>query len=249
MKSLFWKKLSNKVVVDSFWKDVDESTIKLDTSKLEELFSKAKFQAKNPSSGKNNSKAKSSISFVDSPPTECWDRSLAWPKRVESKDIKRAIQQIDDRMLSLDILTSLEKLLPTPEERDSINSFEGDKSKLANVEKFFVEILSKDVVQRVKVTKEKASFDDLLKECKGKISTMQSATRELKTSQSFRVFDRSASSWQLLEWWKCKRTSVRFHLETLMKLDVLKTKDNKSSSIYYSIHGFVPKQYEFPKNI
>ena len=54
MKSLFWKKLSNKVVVDSFWKDIDESTIKLDTGKLEELFSKAKIQAKTSSSAKQH---------------------------------------------------------------------------------------------------------------------------------------------------------------------------------------------------
>lgn len=239
MKSLFWKKLKDKSVVDSFWKDVDESIIKLDTSKLEELFSKAKLQAKAPKSNSKGTKSKGSISFVDPRRQQNVGIGLSrfGQKGLSPRDIKRAIQQIDDRVLSLDILTSLEKLLPTPDERDAIKSFEGDKSRLANVEKFFVEILEvKDVVQRVKAMKEKASFDDLLKECKLKLSTFGSAIREVKTSPSFRQFLTVVlATGNYLNGGNKKGQAYGFHLETLIKLNALKTKDNKSTLLRYII--------------
>eukprot|EP00945_MAST-04E_sp_MAST-4E-sp1_P008617 g8617.t1 len=232
-------KLKDKSVVDSFWKDVDESIIKLDTSKLEELFSKAKLQAKAPKSNSKGTKSKGSISFVDPRRQQNVGIGLSrfGQKGLSPRDIKRAIQQIDDRVLSLDILTSLEKLLPTPDERDAIKSFEGDKSRLANVEKFFVEILEvKDVVQRVKAMKEKASFDDLLKECKLKLSTFGSAIREVKTSPSFRQFLTVVlATGNYLNGGNKKGQAYGFHLETLIKLNALKTKDNKSTLLRYII--------------
>jgi hypothetical protein len=240
MKNLHWKKISSSAVPDSFWKEVDDSKIVLDIQELVSLFSaKAALERKIESKGRPHSKSKGPITFVDPRRQQNVGIGLSrfGQQGLSPRDIKRAIQQVDDRVLSHETLCSLEKLLPTPDEKESILSFDGDKARLASVEKFFVEILEvKEVVQRVRAMKEKASFDEVLKEGKEKVKTLGNAIREIKTSVALKEFlGVVLATGNYLNGSTAKGQAHGFQLDTLSKLSNMKTKDNKSNLLRYII--------------
>ena len=157
---------------------------------------------------------------------------------LSSRNLKRALEQVDDNTLTLDNLSSLEKLLPTPSELEMIQGFDGDKNRLATVEKFFVELMEvKNLVNRVKAMKAKASFDDALKEVKFSAKSLYKASLEIQNSKALKdFFTCTLAIGNYLNGSTNRGQAYGFNLDTLSKLSALKTKDNKSNLLRYIIH-------------
>ena len=242
MKSLFWGKIKTKSVPNSVWENIDETKITLDTLKIEELFSKASFKDKktaNVGNRKQRSKSKGPITFVDPKRQQNVGIGLSRfaQQGLSSRNLKRALEQVDDNTLTLDALSSLEKLLPTPSELEMVQGFDGDKNRLATVEKFYVELLEvKNVVNRVKAMKAKASFDDSLKEVKFAAKSLYKASLEIQNSKALRDFLTCALALgNYLNGSTNRGQAYGFNVDTLAKFSALKTKDNKSNSLRYLI--------------
>jgi hypothetical protein len=60
--------------------------------------------------------------------------------KLSPTEIKNAILDFNEKVLSEDALRSMRDFVPTPEELQMIKEYPGDKNDLADAEKFFLEI-------------------------------------------------------------------------------------------------------------
>ena len=114
-----------------------------------------------------------------------------------------------------------------------VQGFDGDKNRLATVEKFYVELLEvKNVVNRVKAMKAKASFDDALKEVKFAAKSLYKASLEIQNSKALRDFLTCALALgNYLNGSTNRGQAYGFNVDTLAKFSALKTKDSNQKAL------------------
>jgi hypothetical protein len=200
LKPLQWAKINNIDIPGTVWKSLDDGVIhkKMDYNEFEELF--GAFQKKDKEIDKTESRANlASMASSDNLAQEAPKISVFDSKRSQniniliksmkltSDDIKRAIYNIDLKVLTPHVISELMKLVPTQDEILMLQSFENDAHNFGAPEKFVWELsrISR-YSERVKALNTRAMFDEWCEDAKKNIKSWAIGCKEIGSSKKFK---------------------------------------------------------------
>jgi len=139
MKGVFWSKVPPQQLKDSVWIKKDIVTglegIALDQTELEKLFAK-----KESIVLETTTKKPEKVTLID--PKKAQNSAIVLGSmRLEHDDIKRAILRMDERVLAPENIKALKDMIPTADERQALNEYQGEFSNLGPAEQFLSKIL------------------------------------------------------------------------------------------------------------
>ncbi|KAJ3474280.1 hypothetical protein NLI96_g12545 [Meripilus lineatus] len=210
LKPFFWNKLTGPVTSSTIWNEISPD-FSPDLSDLESTFSI------------DDATSKSSQLSVSSPKKQAVT-TLLDITRANNVDIRRAILELDDNLLSVDDLKAIGKQLPTSEEITRIKDFE-DIGKLAKADQYFSEIM---VIPRLSHRLECMLFRRKLEleieEIRPELDITRNASRELRSSTRFnRVLQTILAVGNALNGSSFRGNARGFQLDALAKLKETKT--------------------------
>lgn len=197
MKMFNWNKLPpsafNKT---SVWAEVlnMDDKVKVEYSKLEDWFSQKQAPAvslkpeneKSPLVRKHSTSQE--ISLLDAKKSmnvNIFLKQFRKPPEV----IIELIKEGDPRSFGVEKLKSLFKLLPSQDEIDTFTQFEGDKERLGDAEKFFLQLMQLSQYElRIEAMILKGEFNSLLGSIRPNIQILNQACRKLYDNNSIKTF-------------------------------------------------------------
>lgn len=203
-----------------------------DTEALESTFKVKTFKRKKSSSVSSKSPAKparkAKIQLVDGRrATNCVIALARF--RLPHEAIRNAIVSVDDSILSEERLEQLCKIAPTQEELDAVGSFDGDVAQLGEAEKFYTSLLKVPrISHRLSSMLFRATFPATSSDIEDKLTLLGTTIHKIKNSQHLRLLLQ-----MVLEIGNHlnhgKSRAVGFKLDTLAKLESLKSSSNAIS--------------------
>ncbi|KAK3538051.1 hypothetical protein QTP70_027405 [Hemibagrus guttatus] len=191
MKKLNWQKLNSKAVTDgcNIWaSEQSSSPLEPDYTSIEQLFSLPVAEPKEKGSAAPAKKEPKEISFID--PKKNMNLNIFLKQfKCSNEEFVDMIQKGDRSKFDVEVLKQLLKLLPEKHEIDNLNSFQGERDKLANVDKFYLSLLSVPCYQlRIEcmlLCEETASVLEILKPKAQLVNNACMSLRESKLLPSF----------------------------------------------------------------
>lgn len=239
MRKLHWTMIPSKDVASTMWKDVDDGAVKLDIDEFESMFcTKApkKKDEEKKEKEKPKKKKKEFVRLIEDKRSYAVDISLA-RLRMPYEMIRDSVMQMDEEVFPMEKLNSLIKIAPTPEEATTVKNYEGDVTKLASTERFFLALSSVPrISERLKLFAFKLQFTSLMESHTESIETVKDALNEIKKSGMLKEILKT-----VLAFGNYMNGSTRnggaygFKLATLNRLKQSKSVDNKKNLLSYLI--------------
>ncbi|KAG7328122.1 hypothetical protein KOW79_008066 [Hemibagrus wyckioides] len=191
MKKLNWQKLNSKAVTDgcNIWaSEQSSSPLEPDYTSIEQLFSLPVTDPKEKASAAPAKKEPKEISFID--PKKNLNLNIFLKQfKCSNEEFVDMIQKGDRSKFDVEALKQLLKLLPEKHEIDNLNSFQGERDKLANVDKFYLSLLAVPCYQLridcMLLCEETASVLEILKPKAQLVNEACMSLRESKLLPSF----------------------------------------------------------------
>ncbi|KAK6173050.1 hypothetical protein SNE40_016584 [Patella caerulea] len=194
MRSLQWQKIPIVKVLgkSNLWTMVGKlfNGYKVDYHKMDDLFSvnpNPQTQSESGTPGTERKKKENlEVTLIDG------RRSLnvnifLKQFRMPNDEIVRLLQEGNSNKFGAEKLRGLQKLLPTHDEIDIIKSFEGDKEKLGEAEKFFVCLMAlPNYNLRIEGMLIKEEFNDNMEWIRPSIESVIQAAKDIKDNPSLR---------------------------------------------------------------
>ncbi|XP_077587365.1 inverted formin-2-like isoform X2 [Stigmatopora nigra] len=229
MKKLNWQKLRSVHDGDSMWASVqkESSPHEPDYSSIEQLFCLPVTEQKEKGAAAPVKKEPKEITFIDAKKNLNLNIFLKQFK-CSNEDFVTMIQKGDRSRFDVEVLKQLLKLLPEKHEIENLKSFQGEKEKLANVDRFFTSLLTVHCYQlRIEcmlLCEETASVLEMLVP---KVKLLEEACHSLRTSTLIPTFCRLILDvGNFLNYGSHTGNAEGFKISSLLKLT--ETKANKS---------------------
>ncbi|KAF5890860.1 inverted formin-2 isoform X1, partial [Clarias magur] len=185
MKKLNWQKLNSNAVTDgcNIWaSEQSDSPLEPDYSSIEQLFSLPVAEPKDKGQAAPAKKEPKEISFID--PKKNLNLNIFLKQfKCSNEEFVDMIQKADRSRFDVEVLKQLLKLLPEKHEIDNLNSFQGERDKLANVDKFYLSLIGvpcyKLRIDCMLLCEETASVLEMLKP---KAQLVEEACKSLRAS-------------------------------------------------------------------
>ncbi|XP_053365519.1 inverted formin-2 isoform X1 [Clarias gariepinus] len=185
MKKLNWQKLNSNAVTDgcNIWaSEQSDSPLEPNYSSIEQLFSLPVAEPKDKGQAAPAKKEPKEISFID--PKKNLNLNIFLKQfKCSNEEFVDMIQKGDRSRFDVEVLKQLLKLLPEKHEIDNLNSFQGERDKLANVDKFYLSLLGvpcyKLRIDCMLLCEETASVLEMLKP---KAQLVEEACKSLRAS-------------------------------------------------------------------
>ncbi|KAG7281210.1 hypothetical protein CRUP_019735 [Coryphaenoides rupestris] len=228
MKKLNWQKLNTVTAGRSMWAVQKDSTpCEPDYGSIEQLFCLPVAELKAPGTAAPVKKDPKEISFVD-PKKNLHLNIFLKQFKCSNEDFVVMIQNGDRTKFDVEVLKQLMKLLPEKHEIENLNTFRGEKIKLANVDRFYTSLLAIPCYQlRIEcmlLCEETASVLHMLRP---KAKLVEDACQSLQLSTRMPSFCRLILDvGNFLNHGSHKGNAEGFRISSLLKLT--ETKANKS---------------------
>ncbi|XP_056151583.1 inverted formin-2-like isoform X1 [Lampris incognitus] len=229
MKKLNWQKLRSVTDGHSMWASAQKEALpgEPDYSSIEQLFSLPVMEHKDKEAAAPVKKEPKEISFIDAKKNLNLNIFLK-QFRCSNEDFVLMVQNGDRAKFDVEVLKQLLKLLPEKHEIENLKSFQGERDKLANVDRFYISLLAVPCYQlRIEcmlLCEETASVLDMLKP---KAELMEVACQSLRTSALLPSFCRLILDvGNFLNYGSHTGNAEGFRISSLLKLT--ETKANKS---------------------
>jgi len=242
LKALHWKPIDAEKIEKTFWFKLSDQKVDFDAKEFETMFSvkkrkaKAKTGASSPKPG-GKKKKKEVINLIDS--KRSYNISIALARfKMSHAEIRDALFRMDSGVLSEDKLATLAKCKPEPEEIDTVQHFDGEKSHLGQCEQFFLTISEVyNINFRIESFLYMARFKRSISELKDTVSSLRNAHKCLKESTNFqRVLEYILALGNYLNCKSKKKGGVYgIYLSSLDKIKGLKSTDGKSNLMEYLV--------------
>ncbi|KAF0720481.1 Aste57867_274 [Aphanomyces stellatus] len=245
LRCLYWTPLPDAAVVGSIWSKMDDaSKLPLDLTLLDKEFGqesgKKAPEANNATSSKFALHKPKVVHLVDSKRQQ--NCSIALSRfRMTPKDIKDAIVHLDDKVLTLDRIQSLEAMVPTAEELDLVKGYDGAVALLGETEKFFLAILDLPrLAQRLRAMHSTMTFATRYEDVKAKLKTLEQAYGDLKGSDKLvSVLEVVLVVGNYMNGGTARGGAWGFKLDILPKLSLVKATSTASKTLLHCIADFV----------
>lgn len=229
MKKLNWQKLPAVTDGPSMWASVQKEPPpqEPDYSSIEQLFCLPVAEHKDKGSAAPAKKDPKEITFID--PKKNLNLNIFLKQfKCANEEFVAMIQKGDRTRFDVEVLKQLLKLLPEKHEIENLKSFQGEKEKLANVDRFYTSLLTVPSYQlRIEcmlLCEETASVLEMLKP---KVKLVEEACHSLRTSTLMPSFCRLILDvGNFLNYGSHTGNAEGFKISSLLKLT--ETKANKS---------------------
>lgn len=259
LKPLQWTKVNNIEIANTIWKQLDDAPVhkKMDYNEFEDLFGafqkkEKELDEKSMSRANLSSLASSDNLNAEQPKISVFDAKrsqniniLIKSMKISAEDIKRAIYDIDLKILTPHVITELMKLVPSQDEIQMLQSFENDAHNFAAPEKFVWELTRiSRYSERVKALNTKAMFDEWCEDAKKNIKAWAIGCKEVNTSKKFKDLLQI-----VLALGNYLNTGQRggaygFKLESLLKVaEVRSTVDNRRYTLLHYLVELLEKKF------
>lgn len=229
MKKLNWQKLRAVTDGHSMWASVQKEPPprEPDYSSIEQLFCLPVTEHKDKGAAAPVKKEPKEITFID--PKKNLNLNIFLKQfKCTNEDFVAMIQKGDRSRFDVEVLKQLLKLLPEKHEIENLKSFQGEKDKLANVDRFYTSLLTVPCYQlRIEcmlLCEETTSVLDMLKP---KVKLVEEACQSLRKSTHMPSFCRLILDvGNFLNYGSHTGNAEGFKISSLLKLT--ETKANKS---------------------
>ncbi|XP_053290436.1 inverted formin-2 isoform X3 [Pleuronectes platessa] len=229
MKKLNWQKLRTVTDGPSMWASVQKEPPPPEPnySSIEQLFCLPVTEHKDKGAAAPVKKEAKEISFID--PKKNLNLNIFLKQfRCKNEDFVAMIQSGDRTKFDVEVLKQLLKLIPEKHEIENLKSFQGEKEKLANVDRFYTCLLTVPCYQlRIEcmlLCEETLSVLDMLKP---KVKLVEEACQSLRASTLIPSFCRLILDvGNFLNYGSHTGNAEGFKISSLLKLT--ETKANKS---------------------
>ncbi|XP_008279616.1 inverted formin-2 [Stegastes partitus] len=229
MKKLNWQKLRTVTDGHSMWASVQKEPPprEPDYSSIEQLFCFPVTEHKDKGAAAPVKKEPKEITFID--PKKNLNVNIFLKQfKCTNEDFVAMIQNGDRSRFDVEVLKQLLKLLPEKHEIENLKSFQGERDKLANVDRFYTALLTVPCYQlRIEcmlLCEETASVLEMLKP---KVKLVEEACQSLRTSPLMPSFCRLILDvGNFLNYGSHTGNAEGFKISSLLKLT--ETKANKS---------------------
>ena len=173
MKNVMWNMVPMNNIKDTIWSKIDDLKVPIDKEHLEKEFAKPAAAAAKPVAGGAPVKVEAvKVNLLGPERSKNFELVLGKLKMGYDK-IAEALITIDDKILTLTNLESLEIIAPTDEEVSTIKGYDGDRSLLGNAEKFIDEIHKvKGFLNRIKGMRFSKVNDELFADLEPKVGEL-----------------------------------------------------------------------------
>ncbi|OAD01857.1 hypothetical protein MUCCIDRAFT_14281, partial [Mucor lusitanicus CBS 277.49] len=156
-------------------------------------------------------------------------------------DIRDAIWNIDDNILSTDNLMAIRQYIPTKEEIEIVKEYQGDVDMLGNAERYFRSIMYiPRLADRVSCMIFRRRFKDELEEILPELDIIQMAITELKSSTKFKhVLKTVLAIGNYLNGQTVRGNARGFHLDALLKMRDTRAEGEGVSNVPTLLHYLV----------
>ncbi|KRX01878.1 hypothetical protein PPERSA_05717 [Pseudocohnilembus persalinus] len=235
-----------KQAINTIWKDVDDTKIKVDKEYLESNF--AKPQPKKPVSGAKEVAAKppvpEKVSLLDQDRQKNVEIVLG-KLRTSYSLLKNALIISDEKILTRSNLESLKNIIPNQMEADMIKGYleDGDIEKLGNPEKFMAEIIQvKGYEARVKGHLFIKQYEEIFEELEPKVTQLKDGFDYLLKSKKLKdIFEHTLALGNYLNGTSARGGAYGFKLDSLEKSNDVRYEDNKRTLLMYIMDLIVEK--------
>uniref|UniRef100_H3DJA3 Inverted formin 2 n=1 Tax=Tetraodon nigroviridis TaxID=99883 RepID=H3DJA3_TETNG len=230
MKKLNWQKIRSVTDTDgqSLWSSIQqESPREPDYSSIEQLFCLPVAENKDKKTADPVKKVSKEITFID--PKKSMNVNIFLKQfKCKNEEFIAMIESGDRAKFDAEILKQLLKLLPEKHEIENLKSFQGDKDKMANADRFYSFLLVVPCYQlRIEcmlLCEESSAVLDMIKP---KVKLVEEACQALRNSTLLPVFCRLILDvGNFLNYGSHTGNAVGFKINSLLKLT--ETKANKS---------------------
>ncbi|CAL1574995.1 unnamed protein product [Knipowitschia caucasica] len=229
MKKLNWQKLRTVTDGHSMWTSVqkDPPPREPDYSSIEQLFCLPVTEPKDKGAAAPVKKEPKEITFID--PKKNLNLNIFLKQfKCSNEDFVAMVQSGDRSRFDVEVLKQLLKLLPEKHEIENLKSFQGEKEKLANVDRFYNSLLTVPCYQlRIEcmlLCEETASVLDILRP---KVKLVEAACQALQKSIHLPSFCKLILDvGNFLNYGSHTGNAEGFKISSLLKLT--ETKANKS---------------------
>jgi hypothetical protein len=241
LRSLHWNTISkDKIDASSFWQTVQNVTspnkLLINEKDLESIFSISPIKVAKIKMPTTPSKLKKQLNLLDIRRTNNTGILLS-RLRLATQAIKTTLLNMEVGVLSLENLDSLSHIFPLSEvERKDLLSYQGDRSELNSVDRFYLEMLDvPNLENRISVLLFQHQFDSIVGLLRFNISTLTTVSHEIRNSLRFQGILRSISFLGNSLNRGTHLSSKGFKFDTLTKLNDTKGKDGKTSVLDYLV--------------
>ncbi|KAI8339252.1 hypothetical protein BC941DRAFT_350161, partial [Chlamydoabsidia padenii] len=156
-------------------------------------------------------------------------------------EIRDAIWNIDDNRLTIDNLMAIRQYIPTKEEIEIIQEYDGDVDLLGNAERYFKAIMYiPRLADRIGCMIFRRKFHYELQELVPELDTLQYAIDELRHSHRFKtVLKTILAIGNYLNSHTIRGNAYGFHLDALMKMRDTKAEGEGVSNLPTLLHYLV----------
>ncbi|XP_010774408.1 inverted formin-2 isoform X3 [Notothenia coriiceps] len=229
MKKLNWQKLRAVTDGHSMWATVqgEPSSREPNYSSIEQLFSFPVTENKDKGAAAPVKKEPKEITFID--PKKNLNLNIFLKQfKCKNEDFVAMIQNGDRTKFDVEVLKQLVKLLPESHEIENLKSFQGDKEKLANVDRFYTSLLTVNCYQlRIECMLLCEEISSVLDMLKPRAKLVAEACQSLRTSTLMPSFCKLILDvGNFLNYGSHTGNAAGFKISSLLKLT--ETKANKS---------------------
>ncbi|KAI8905177.1 formin homology 2 domain-containing protein [Gorgonomyces haynaldii] len=234
MQQLNWKKLRDDVSKNSVWLQLTKDAYKkdlLNEQELLELFEKQEVVQKEIVIEKPVIELVHLIDSKKGRIIEIMLRGL----RLSNAEIKQALLQVDDDVLSLERLDQMHRFAPTTAEIDLVKTYEGDFELLAKPEQYFATILDiPRILPRLETMVLRRRFQEEIKELENDTNCVVTAISEIMTSKTLvQVLQTVLVIGNYLNGSTFRGNAFGFKLESLLALKDTKSNNKRQTLLHY----------------
>ncbi|KAK8928939.1 Formin-like protein 11 [Platanthera zijinensis] len=237
LKPLHWDKVSAVAERSMVWDKIRSSSFVLDEKTIESLFGynihcstrNHEQKSKNPSPNKQVLEHKRLQNFT----------ILLKPLNATAEQVCSALMQGGG--LSIQQLETLAKMVPTKDEEERLNKYEGDLNELGSTEKFMKAVLSIPLAfSRLGVMLFQETFEDEVVHLKKSFAILEEACKELRSSRLFlRLLEAVLKTGNRMNIGTIRGGARAFKLDALLKLADVKGTDGKTTLLHFVVQEMI----------
>ncbi|XP_024965706.1 formin-like protein 18 [Cynara cardunculus var. scolymus] len=257
LKPLHWLKL-NRAAQGSLWAEAQKSgeaarAPEIDMSELEHLFSAA-----NP----NSDKAKAKSRAANKPEKiQLIEHRRAYNCEIMLSKVKTPLPELmdyvlalDDSAMDVDQVDNLIKFCPTKEEMELIKGYKGEVDKLGKCEQFFLELMRVPRSEaKLRVFSYKLQFSTQVSDLRKSLNDVYLSVEQIRSSVKLRrVMQTILSLGNALNQGTARGAAVGFRLDSLLKLNETRARNNKMTLMHYLckvLADKLPELLDFSKEL
>jgi len=258
LKQFNWAKISDAKTLDTIWEKISDDHVKVNQKELEQFFASAQKKEAAPSEGgeaapaptaggeKGPAKAaaKKNISMLD--PRRGQNVSIMLARfKMPSADIRKAIETLDEAVLSADNLAALKQYIPTDEEIAAIMEVD-DKESLNIADKYFLELAKiPNLAPRLECLHARATFAGKAGTVAASVDVLTKGCLEVKNSKTFtKYLEVVLKIGNILNGGSFRGGAYGFKLDSLVKIVDVRPANKETPTLLHYIAAKAETDYK-----